>query len=213
MVSRLARGSVIACLSAITLAAGAGAQDGASTGWPAWVRAGSCDGLADVVAILTDVPQRDRDQMDPGRGATISTSVTDVALSLASLSQTPHSVVVQGPDSDTVAWCGGIPGSLGEGPGLAIALMDAEDQVAAVAWLRELGLDATTVHIFAIGDHAGGAGDEPAPDATPRPDGSPQPDPSPVPSPAAGSSPPPDDGDVPDEEIDPGEDIDVDVLD
>jgi hypothetical protein len=88
--------------------------------------------------------------------------------------------------------------------GLATVLVDADGDPAGVAWLRELGVEATTIHVFVITER-------PQADDVTAPDGSPGPTASPTSSPTA--SPEGEDDAAPGEEIDPREDIDVDVDD
>jgi hypothetical protein len=202
----------LACLALASVALGepAGAQQDPPPQGSADVRAGTCAEPGDVVALLEPVPS----DVSGNQGPAIATSVTQVALPFTELTGEPHIIAVEG---GTGALCATVSGPLAEDGGLASALVDADGQAAGIAWLRELGLEATTVHIFLLADHMGPLGASPGTDASPGPNASPGPRPSPGPSPSPDPSPSPaaspssEDGVLPDGEIDPREDIDVDV--
>lgn len=194
--------------------------------YPARVHFGTCAELGDPAAVLVDVGAEHEDafaSLGPQPARPVAVSVTNVPLPLIdpTVATAPYAIVVDDPSDGLLHACGDVAGSIDADAGLAITLVTPEGDIAGVAWLTNVGLEATDVHVFVIaaaGPATEGIG--PAPDGSPLPDQSPGPDGSPAPD----GSPDPDrdgDGEIdpdpdeigpqPDVDIDPGEDIDVDV--
>lgn len=189
--------AVSMALVAVAQPSAARAQDGTAAGLEARIRAGDCAAPGDVTALLGNVALPAATE-----GPDVAVSITDVMQPLSTLLAEPHVVLVQDPASAMGPICGPITGAAVEEDGLATALADAEGRIAGIAWLRELGAEATTVHLFLVAGPISAVEGSPA-EATPSPSASPAPEPTPSPTDEPGA--------VPDAEIDPGDDIDVDV--
>lgn len=214
-VSRLTAVSTTVAIAAAALAAAAlgtsvSAQDGTDIGPAVEIRGGTCEQPGDVTALLEalDVP--------PEAGGTphVAVSLTDVMQPFSDLTAQPQVIVADASAIGGGQVCGSLGGQAADERGLAVLLTDEEGSFAGVAWLSELGLEATSVDVFVIeGSSVPDAGlpadGSPAP-ASPGPSGSPGPSASASPAPSASPGP---DGVAPGEEIDPSEDIDVDVGD
>jgi hypothetical protein len=197
-----------AALAAAALGTSVSAQDGADIGPAVEIRGGTCEQPGDVTALLEalDAPPPPGD-----RAQRIAISLTDVMQPFSDLTAEPQVIVSDASAIGGGPVCGSIAGQAADDRGLAVPLTDGEGSFAGVAWLSELGLEATSVDVFVIVGSSVPAGlpadGSPAP-ASPGPSASPISSGSPNPAPSAS---PGADGVAPGEEIDPSEDIDVDV--
>lgn len=191
----------MAALATVSAWGAAGAQEASPAQHPAHIRLGTCAEPGDVVALLVPISA---EGVSMAQGPAVATSITEVPLPLAGLTGEAHAITIGDPGSDAALLCAAISGPLVDGPGLATALTTENGEAAGIGWLRELGLEATTVHLFLLAEDMAPADEPPSPRTSPNPEASPSPAPSASPE-AEGEV-------APEGELDPSEDIDVDVA-
>lgn len=176
------------------------AQDVSPSRGSVEIRAGTCASPGDVTALLEALAVPTSVSGDQVLG----TSVTDVMQPLGELTAEPRVVLALASAGAEGRICGPLPGQPVDGHGSAVLLADVDGEIAGIAWLSELGTEATRVHVFVFDD---GSRTPARPDGPGSASHGPGASASATPSPSAT----PDVAAVPGAEVDPGEDIDVDV--
>jgi hypothetical protein len=199
----MAAAAALAAIAVASWSIAAAQDDGADEVEPARateIRGGTCDAPGDVTALLESPSRPSAASQSP----TVATSVTDVLKPFAELVVAPSVIVANAEGLEPT--CGALdPGAVAE-RGTAVPLAGADGQLHGLAWLQELGLDATRVTVFLFAeesdievdpsvptlDPAGSPIPAPGGSPIPAPGGSPIPDPSGSPLPAPSGSPQPD---------------------